>query len=138
MVKTLSSQQMDSGQTKKISQRVESDASPTSPNSSICFGVPSAVTQYENYVQEEEHIEDIIVNSEPEGQVQDSIVAHKSKRTIQKLTQFSDMMVVNVLSVEVVKDNVLCSFREAELSSKSELWRNSMVEEIEPLHFSNT
>jgi len=40
--------------------------------------------------------------------------------------------------VEVVEDSVSCSFREAELSSESELWRNAMVKEIESLHVNDT
>jgi len=48
------------------------------------------------------------------------------------------MVVAYVLPVEIVKDSVLSSFREADLSSESELWRNAMVEEIESLHVNDT
>jgi len=44
MVKTLSSQQVESGRTKGISQRVESDASSPSPDSTVSFGVLTIVT----------------------------------------------------------------------------------------------
>ena len=47
MVKTSSSQQMESGQTEGISLRVESDACSPSPDSTVLFGVPTIVTQLE-------------------------------------------------------------------------------------------
>ena len=88
MMKSLSSQQVESSQVKGISQRVENDAFSLSPDSSISFRVPSIVTQYKQYkhqVYEEEDIEDVLIEDpEPEGQVQNSIAAHKLKRTIQK------------------------------------------------------
>ena len=37
-----------------------------------------------------------------------------------------------------MEDSVPSSFREVELSSESELWRNTMVEEIESLHVNDT
>ena len=52
--------------------------------------------------------------------------------------QFSDMVVAYALPVEVMKDSVPSTFREAELSSESQLWRNAMVEEIEFLHVNDT
>ena len=61
---------------------MESDASLPSPDSSVSFRVPSFVTQYEHHVQEEEDTEDVVEDQEPEGQVLDSIAAHKPKRTI--------------------------------------------------------
>ena len=42
------------------------------------------------------------------------------------------------LPVEVVEDSVRSTFREAELSSESELWRKAMVEEIESLNVNDT
>ena len=48
------------------------------------------------------------------------------------------MVMAYGLPVEVVEDNVPSTFREAELSSKSELWRKGMVEEIESLHVNDT
>jgi len=45
MVKTSSSQQVESDHTKGISQRVESDASLLSSGSTVSFGVPTVVTQ---------------------------------------------------------------------------------------------
>jgi len=100
---------------------VESDASPPSLDSFISFRGPSVVTQYEHHIHEDEDIEDVIEDPEPEGQVQDYIAAHKPKRNIRKPTQFSDMVAAYALPVEVVKNSVPSTFREAELISKSEL-----------------
>ena len=85
---------MESGQTSEISQRMESDASPPSPNSSESFRMPSFVIQYEHYVQEVKDTEDVIEDQEPKDQVQDSIVVHKPKRNIRKPARFSDIVVV--------------------------------------------
>jgi len=79
------------------------------------------MTRCEHHAQgdigEVEDTEDVTEDLEPEGQVQDSIAAHKSKKNIRKLAQFSDMVKAYALPVEVMKDSVPCTFREAELSS---------------------
>ena len=80
----MSSQQEESGQTSEISQRMESDASPPSLDSFVSFKVSSVVTKYGHHVQEVEDTHDVIEDQEPEGQVKDSIVAHKPKRNMQK------------------------------------------------------
>jgi len=61
---------VESGQTSEILQRVESDASPLSPDSPASFKVPSVVTQYEHHAQEEKDTNEIEYQ-EPEGQVHD-------------------------------------------------------------------
>ena len=38
------------------------------------------------------------------------------------------------MTVEIMEDSVPSTFREAELSSESELWRKAIVDEIESLH----
>jgi len=121
MVKTLSSQQVKSGQTKRISQRVESDTSSPSPDSTVSFKVLTILTHYERYVQEEEDTDDVIEDPEPEGQISDSIAAYKPKRNIRKLAHFSDMLVAYAFPLEVVEDSAPSTFREVELSSESEL-----------------
>ena len=137
MMKTPSSRQVEGVQTKGISQLVESDVSPSSLHSSVSFKVPSFVTQYGHHVHEEEDTKDVIEDPEQEGQVQNSVAAHKLKRNIRKTIQFSDMMVAYALSVEVVEDSVPSTFRETELSFESDLWRNVMMKEIESLHVNN-
>ena len=80
----------------------------------------------------------MIENPELEGQVPNSIVAHMPKGNIRKLAHFLDMIVAYALSVEIVEDSVPSTFKEAELSSESELWRKAMVKEIESLHVHDT
>ena len=48
------------------------------------------------------------------------------------------MVVAYALPVKVVNNSVPITFRETELSSESELWRKTMVEEIESLYINNT
>jgi len=88
MVKTPSSQQVESDQTSEISQQVKNDASPPSPDSSVLFRVSSVVTQYEHHVYEGEDTEDVIENQELWGQVQDSIAANKPKRKYESRHDF--------------------------------------------------
>ena len=80
----------------------------------------------------------MIEDLELEGHVQDFIIAYNPKRNIWKLTRFSDMVVAYALPVEIGEDSFPSSFREAELSSDSELWRKDMVEKIESLHVNDT
>ena len=61
---------------------VESNASSPSPDSIVSFGVSTVVTLYKHHVQEDEDIDGVIEDPEAEGQVSDSIVAHKPKRNI--------------------------------------------------------
>ena len=70
----------------------------------------------------------MIEDSELEDQAPDLIAAYKPKRNIRKPACFSDIFVTYALPVEVMEDNVPSTFREAELSSESELWRKAMVE----------
>ena len=59
-VKSSSSQQVECGQTKGISQRVKRDASSPSPDSFVSFRVSSIVTQYTHHVQKEKDTKDLI------------------------------------------------------------------------------
>ena len=138
IVKTSSSQQMESGQTKGISQRMESDASSPSPDSTVSFGVPTIVTQFKRHVQEEKDTDDVIEDLEQEGQVTDSTATHKPKRNIRKRARFSDMVVSYALPVKIVEDSVPSTFRETMLSSGSRLLRKVMMEEIESLNVNDT
>jgi len=67
MVKTSNSQQAESSQTKRILQRVKSDASSPSSDNIVSFRVPTVMTQFEHHVQGEEDIDDVIEDPEPEG-----------------------------------------------------------------------
>jgi len=44
--------------------------------------MPTVVTQFERHVQEEEDMDDVIEDLEPEGQIPDLIAAHKPKINI--------------------------------------------------------
>ena len=86
----------------------------------VSFGVPTIMTQFEHHVQEEDTC-DVIEDPEPEGQVPHSIVAHKPKRNIRNPARFSDKVVAYALPVKTMKDSVPSTFREVELSSESKL-----------------
>jgi len=46
--------------------------------------------------------------------------------------------VAYALLVKIMEDSIPSTFREVELSSESELWRKSMMDEIESLHVNDT
>jgi len=46
---------------------VKSDASSPSLDSTVSFGMPTVVTQYERHVQEEKDTDDVIEDPKPEG-----------------------------------------------------------------------
>jgi len=54
MVKTTDSQQVESEKTNRISQHVESGATPPSPDSSVSFEITPEVTQGDDHVADED------------------------------------------------------------------------------------
>jgi len=67
------------------------------------------------------------------SQVQDSIVAGRIRRNSWKPAWFtSDMIVDYVLSV--IEECISSTYREAEISSKSGMWKNTMLEEMKSLY----
>ena len=68
MIKPTSSQQVESGQAKEVSQRVESDATPHTLDSSVSFEFSPEVTQGENHVANED-TEDVENQGSKMGQV---------------------------------------------------------------------
>jgi len=71
---------------------VESDACSPFLDNIVSLEVSTVVTQFERHVQEEEDTDDVIEDPKLEGQVPDSIAAHKPKRKIRKPARFSNMV----------------------------------------------
>ena len=54
MVKPTNSQQVESEKTNRISQQVESDATPPSPDSSVSFEITPEMTQGDDHIADED------------------------------------------------------------------------------------
>jgi len=133
-----SSQQVESGQIKGILQQVKNDASPPSPYHSVSFRGHllwhnMSIKHMKGMMQKM-----YLLRIWARGSGSWSITGHRPKITIPKLARFSDMVMTYALSVEVMKDSIPSTFREAQLSYECELWKNAMVEEIESLHINDT
>jgi len=79
MIKPTSSQQIESGQTKEISQHVENDATSRPLNSSVSFEFTPKVRQDGDHVADGDTKD--VENQGPEmGQVQNSIASGRTKK----------------------------------------------------------
>jgi hypothetical protein len=137
MMKSPSSQQVESDQITGISQRVESDAAPQSPEVRVSFEVPTVVTQMIHLPGEEETV-DTVENQEHDAQVQDSIAVRRPKRNTRKPDRFTKDMVAYALPVEIIEEDIPTTYKEAELSSESGKWKDAMSEEMKSLHENDT
>jgi len=77
MVKPINSQHVESEKTDMISQQVESEATPPSPDSSVSFEIILEVTQGENHVTDED-ADDDKDQEHVMGDVQDSFAVGRA------------------------------------------------------------
>jgi len=70
------------------------------------------------------------------GQVQDSIVTRRIKRNPRKLAWLTSDIVVATLPV--IEESILSLYKENEISSKSKMWKNAMLEDMKSLHQNDT
>ena len=120
LMKSAGSQQVENGKTIEISQRVETDAAPRTPDNFVSFEVPAKVTQHVEHVAEEEDTEDVRNQEQDEGQVPDSIAARRPKRNPKKPQWLSKDMVI-AYALPVIEDSIPSTHREAVVRAESEL-----------------
>jgi len=71
------------------------------------------------------------------GYVQESIAVERTRRNSRKPSWLTtNMIVVYVLSV--VEEAISSTYRKAEISSESKMWKDTMMEEISSLHKNDT
>ena len=70
------------------------------------------------------------------GDVQESIVVGRARRNPCKPTWFTTNMIV-AYSLPVVEEAVP-TYREAEISSESKMWKDKMMQEMSSLHKNDT
>jgi len=71
------------------------------------------------------------------GQVQEFIIARRTRRNPRKLAWLTSDMIM-AYDLLVIEENILTTYREAEISSGLEIWKNVILEEINSLHKSDT
>jgi len=115
---------------------VESDATPRTLDSSVSSEFSPEVTQDEDHVVDE-NTKDVENQGSKMGQVQDSVAAGKTRRNSCKPAWLtSDKIVAYVLLV--IEEYITSIYREAEIISESEMWKNAMLEEMKSFHKNDT
>ena len=119
IVKPMNSQQMESEKIKRISQQMESDASPPSPNSSVSFEITREVPRDGDHVAYEDANDD----EDQEyvmGEVQDSTAVGKTRRNSCKPSWLTTNMIVTYVLL-VIEDTISSTYRKTEISLKSKM-----------------
>ena len=89
----IDSHQVKSKMTTKVSQQVESDATPHTLGSSVWFEIPPTMTQDENHIADED-TENTKNQWQVMGRVQDFVVAGPGRKNAHKLVWLTTNMVV--------------------------------------------
>ena len=136
MLKPTISQQVEIERTKEVSQQVESDATPPSLERSVSFEIIPKVTQGSDQLAEQdadddEDQEQVMVD------VHESIADGRPKRNPRKLSQLTIDMIV-AYALPVIEEVLSFTYKKAEISSESKMWKDAMEEEMSSLHNNDT
>ncbi|KAH9753489.1 Integrase catalytic domain-containing protein [Citrus sinensis] len=136
MMKASSSQQVEN-KTKEVLQRVEFDATPYVPVSSISKN--GSTMEVTPRVEEEVVSSDVPQNEETIDDVDndDFIATRRPRREIKKPGWLTKDMVV-AYALPVIDDDIPNTFGEALRSSESDQWKLAMEEEMKSLHQNQT
>ena len=119
MMKSTSSQQVKSGQTKEVSWRVASNVTPHTLDSAVSFEFSSVVTRDEDHVANED-TKNVENQGWQMGQVQDSIATERTRRNPRKPAWLTaDIIIAYALSI--IGESIPSTHREGEISSESEM-----------------
>jgi len=115
---------------------VESDATSPSLGRSVSLKIIPTVTQGSDHVAEQDADDD-----EDQGQVMGdvykSVTVGRPRRNLRKPSWLTTYMIVAYI-LQVVKEVIPSTYREAEISSESKMWKDAMEEEMRFLHKNNT
>jgi len=130
------SQQVEIEKTKGVSQQVESDATSPSLERSESLEITPTVTQDSDHVADQD-----TDNDEDQGQtmgdVHESIAVGRTRRNSCKPSWLTTDMIV-AYALPVVEEAIPSTYREAEISSESKMWKDAMVEEMSSLYKNDT
>ena len=71
------------------------------------------------------------------GDVHESITVERIRRNPRKPSRLTTDMIVTY-TLPVVEETIPYTYREAEISSKSKMWKDIMIKEMSSLHKNNT
>jgi len=107
---------------------VESDGTPHTLDSSVSFEISPTMTQNENHVVNED-TEDIENQGYVMVQVQDYVAAGRGRRNSQKSAGLTINMTV-AYALSLIEDAISSTYKEVEISSEFEMWKEVMLEEM--------
>ena len=122
--------------TKEVSQQVESDATSPSLERKVSLEIIPMMTQGNDHVAEQA-AEDDEDPGQIMGDIHESIAVGRPRRNSRKPSWLTTDMIV-AYALLVVKEAIPSTYREAEISSESKMWKDVMEEEMRSPHKSNT
>jgi len=115
---------------------VESDVTLPSLKRSVSLEIISIVTQGSDHITEHD-----VDNDEDQGQVMSDVhesdAVRRAKRNPRKPGWLTTDMIV-VYALPVIEEAIPTTYREAEISSKSKIWKDVMEEEMSSLYKNDT
>ena len=72
------------------------------------------------------------------GQVSDSVAVGRGRRNSQKLIWLTTNMIMAYALLLIIEDAISSTYKEAEISYKSEMWKEAMLEEMRILFIRKT
>ena len=136
MLKPTISQQVEIEKTKGISQQVESDATSPSLERSVSLEIILKVTRGSDQVAEQD-ADDDEDQGHVMGDVHESITVGRPRWNPRKSCWLTTYMIV-AYAPPVVEEAIPSTYREAEISSESKMWKDAMKEEMSSLHKNDT
>ena len=115
---------------------MESNSTPRTLGSSVSFEILLTLTRDENHVANED-TEGTENQEQVMGQVQDSVAAGRERRNSQKPAWLTTNMTV-AYTLLVIEDAIPSTYKDVEISSESEMWKEAMLEEMNSLHKNDT
>jgi len=122
--------------TKGISQQVESDTTSLSLERLVSLEIIPMMTQGSDHVSEQD-ADDDEDQEHAMGDVHESVGVGRTRRNSRKSSWLTTDMIV-AYALPVVEEATPSTYREAEISSESKMWKGIMEEEMSSLHKSDT
>jgi len=115
---------------------VERDATSPSLERSVSLGIIPTVTQGSDHVADQD-TDDDEDQGQTMGDVHESITVRRTRKNSRKPSWLTTNMIVTY-DLQVVEEAVPSTYREAEISSESKMWKDAMVEEMSSLYKNDT
>jgi len=136
MMKPTISQQVEIEKTKGVSQQVESDVTSPYLERSVSLEIIPTVTQGSDHVADQDTDDDEDQGHDM-GDVHESIAVGKTRRNSRKLSWLTTNMIV-AYALLIVEEVIPSTYKKAEISSESKMWKDVMVEEMSYPYQNNT